>query len=69
MDERGTTLAEIADVTGLDQKTVWHATQGRKIQRSTRRLIAGFFGLQEAELFAASDIPNPIFPDRAQESA
>ena len=60
MDEKNVTLAEISAATGLDTKTVWHATQSRKIRRSTRKAIANFFGLPEEEIFLDSDIPKPI---------
>ena len=60
MDAKGVTLAEISAATGLDPKTIWHATQARKIRRSTRVAIAGYLGLSEATLFLASDIPDPI---------
>lgn len=69
MDERGTTLAEIAAGTGLDSKTVWHATHGKKLQRSTKKLIAGFFGMDEEELFPTSDIPKAIFQGQPQATA
>lgn len=60
MDEKGVTLAEISRETGLDTKTVWHATQSRKIRRSTRVAIAKFFGLPENDLFLDSNIPSSI---------
>lgn len=60
MDEKGVTLAEIAASTGLDTKTIWHATKSKKIRRSTRIAIAGFFDLPEPFLFPASDIPECI---------
>lgn len=60
MDEKGVTLAEIAASTGLDTKTIWHATKSKKIRRSTRIAIAGFFGLPEPVLFPAPDIPKCI---------
>ena len=60
MDEKKVTLAEISAATGLDIKTVWHATQSRKIRRSTQKAIANFFGLPEGEIFLDSDIPKPI---------
>ena len=69
MDERGATLGAIAAETGLDLKTVWHAVHGKKLRRSTKKLIAGFFGLPEADIFLDSDIPNAICVQPAQASA
>lgn len=60
MDEKGVTLAEIAASTGLDTKTIWHATKSKKIRRSTRIAIAGFFGLPESALFPVPDIQKCI---------
>ena len=60
MDKKGVTLAEISEATGLDVKTVWHATQDKKIRRSTRRAIANYLGESEADLFLVSNISDCI---------
>lgn len=60
MDKKGVTLADIAAETGLDPKTVWHATQGKKVRRATRKAIAGCLGIPESKLFVAADIPKAI---------
>lgn len=60
MDQKGVTIADIASATGLDPKTVWHATQNKKIRRATKKAIAGFLAIPEADLFVAPDIQKAI---------
>lgn len=61
MDQSRVTILDIASGTGLDPKTVWHATQGRKIRKATRLAIARFLGVESDAIFASSDIQKPIF--------
>ena len=60
MDEKGVTIAQIASVTGLDPKTVWHATQGKKIRKATRIAIAGYLKVAPDALFLEAHIPESI---------
>jgi transcriptional regulator with XRE-family HTH domain len=60
MDQKGVTIADIASETGLDPKTVWHATQGKKIHRATKIAIAGYFKVPQEELFLATNIQKAI---------
>ncbi|AFZ67541.1 hypothetical protein [Deinococcus peraridilitoris] len=64
MDQRGLSLAEIAAGTGLDTKTVWHVTQGKKTQKATRKVISLFLAMPEEDLFPISNIQNPIFEEQ-----
>lgn len=54
MTTKGLTLAAIAEGTGLNLKTVWHAAQDRKTHRATRMSIARFLEIPEATLFPAN---------------
>lgn len=61
MDRSRVTILDIASGTGLDPKTVWHATQGRKIRKATRLAIARFLGVESDAIFAQIDIQKAIF--------
>lgn len=62
LDDRGLSLAKVAALTGLDVKTIWHASVGRKTNPSTRRLIALALGIAEADLFVESS-SIPVIPE------
>ncbi|GGB80360.1 hypothetical protein GCM10008019_40760 [Deinococcus soli (ex Cha et al. 2016)] len=66
MDQKRVTIAEIASGTGLDPKTVWHATQDKKIRKATRLAISRFLQMAPEAIFSDSDIQKTIFTEGAQ---
>jgi lambda repressor-like predicted transcriptional regulator len=49
---RGETFARVAVGAGINEKTLRSAANGKATHRSTRRLIAQYFGLTEEEVWA-----------------
>lgn len=48
---KGETLAQVAVGAGITEKTLRNAINGKPTHRSTRRLIAQYLGLPEADIW------------------
>lgn len=55
---KGETFARAAVDAGINEKTLRSAANGKPTHRSTRRLIAQYFGLSEADVWVAQTSTN-----------